>query len=408
MYSVKLPGSKSVLIRLLILASQQNSEIFLQGYTGSRDVLTVQTALERLGCRFVPLSGGMKIIPYGDYRRQAEIKIIDSATGFRLLLALLCTIEGGRYSLDASFQLRKRPFLPLVKALREMSAEIEDDSFPYIITGKSLTGEKASIDTTISSQYLSALLLAAPRLEQGICLNIRGSRVSWSYVEMTIKLLREFGIKVQRDESRIFIEPGNRLSAPDNYLVESDYSSACYFWALAAISGKAVFVPGRRKCSSQPDAGFADILAEMGAQLLDDDSGTIIIGKRLHGIKIDMKQMPDQIPTLSVLGLLAESPLEIYNIQRLKYKESDRVQSIRQEISRLGGRAEIENGILRIFPLKKPPAAVTCSTHSDHRIAMAFSLLLLRYPWLKFDDEDVVKKSFPDFWQEFKNFSEAD
>ncbi len=404
MFRVKLPYSKSELIRWLLLGSQLDGELTLSGYSGSGDVLTVQTALEYLGCQFRVEGETITIIPAENYKRDGQIYIQDSATGFRMILALLAAIPGGEFLLDASSQLRKRPIQPLVTALRQLGAEIDSSQYPIKIRGKALLGGNVSIDTTISSQYLSALLLIAPLCRDGLRIEISGSRVSWSYVEMTIKVLQQMGIKVLQGDNHIFIEPGRGLVNPGQITVEVDYSSACYFWSMAAISDTAVAVMGARKMSGQADADFADILAEMGAVVDDDNEKTVVSRDRLKGISVDMSQMPDQVPTLAVLGLLADSPTEIYNITHLRFKESDRIGAVLAEIARLGGRADYENDILRIYPLETEPASILVNTYGDHRLVMAFSILKLKYPELRIDNPGTVNKSYPGFWAEYQRF----
>jgi 3-phosphoshikimate 1-carboxyvinyltransferase len=401
MYNVKLPYSKSLLIRLMILGSQLKDKLVITGYTPSGDVLTVQSALEKLGCLFSVENNALTISPPAELQRSAAFYIKDSAAGFRMLLGLLAAIPGGEYILEVSEQLKKRPYLPLVEALNASGARISATEFPQMIKGRQLTNT-ISLDTTLSSQYFSALLLAAPQQAEGMEVIISGGQVSWGYAEMTLKLLADFGIKINRTGNKYFIS--GRLINPGKYAVEVDYSAASYFWAMAASGGIAVFVPGNRNTSSQGDAAFAEVLRLMGAEVKNTEAGCIVSKGRLTGINADMKQMPDQVLTLGVLGLLAESPVKITNIAHVQHKESRRISCLLEEIERIGGKAEYKSEILTIYPLEHQPQQVTIKTHQDHRLAMAFSILLLHYPWLKLDKPEVVNKSFPGFWQEFEKY----
>ena len=408
MLNIKLPYSKSELNRIMILGSQLKGKLVIKGGSSAADILTLQQALTELGCEFEISVDEIIMLCENGLSQKGEVCIKDSATGFRLLLARLAAQPGGEYLLDASAQLQKRPMQELILALRQMGAMITTDKFPYQIKGNFLDGSNMKIDTSISSQYLSALLLIAPQCLGGMNIEVTGKRVSWEYVELTIQILRKMGIEVYAKQDKLVVLPGSRLSNPSKIEVATDYSSACYFWAMAAAFGNSVKTIGSRKKSFQPDAAFADLLAEMGAEVIDEDDHVIVKGNYLQGIKADMSQMPDQVPTLAVLGLMAGSEIEITNISHLQYKESNRIESILTEIRRCGGKAEYKDGFLRVFPLTKDPGQVIIDTHGDHRLAMAFAILKLKYPEIEIDNHAVVNKSFPDFWTEFRRFRDSE
>ncbi|MDP8321477.1 MAG: 3-phosphoshikimate 1-carboxyvinyltransferase [Candidatus Stygibacter australis] len=408
MLNIKLPYSKSELNRIMILGSQLKGKLVIKGGSSAADILTLQQALTELGCEFEISVDEIIMLCENGLSQKGEVCIKDSATGFRLLLARLAAQPGGEYLLDASAQLQKRPMQELILALRQMGAMITTDKFPYQIKGNFLDGSNMKIDTSISSQYLSALLLIAPQCLGGMNIEVTGKRVSWEYVELTIQILRKMGIEVYAKQDKLVVLPGSRLSNPSKIEVATDYSSACYFWAMAAAFGNSVKTIGSRKKSFQPDAAFADLLAEMGAEVIDEDDHVIVKGNYLQGIKADMSQMPDQVPTLAVLGLMAGSEIEITNISHLQYKESNRIESILTEIRRCGGKAEYKDGCLRVFPLAKYPGQVLIDPHGDHRLAMAFAILKLKYPEIEIDDPAVVNKSFPDFWTEFRRFRDSE
>ncbi|MCF7912514.1 MAG: 3-phosphoshikimate 1-carboxyvinyltransferase [Candidatus Cloacimonetes bacterium] len=410
MLNIKLPYSKSELNRLLVLGSQMTDSVTLLGSSQADDVFTMLKALSVLGCEFEVSADRIIITPAanGRLRPDGYIKINNSATGFRMLLALLATQPGGKYLLDASEQLRLRPMQPLVTALREMGAVIEDNEFPYKIQGTCLNGSNLQIDTSISSQYLSALLLVSAQCFSGLNIELTGTKVSREYVKMTISILGKLGIEVIEWGNKLIVPAGSRLINPSEIAVEPDYSCACYFWAMAALFDKQVQTAGDRLASQQPDAGFADLLSELGAKVIDKDGYTCVQGSKIKGIKVDMSQMPDQVPTLAVMGLMAASPMEITGISHLQYKESNRIEALITEIRRIGGRADYENDCLTVQPLAEPARQVTIETHGDHRLAMAFAILMYEYPSISINEPEVVNKSFPGFWAEYQRFMEAE
>jgi 3-phosphoshikimate 1-carboxyvinyltransferase len=410
MLDIKLPYSKSELIRLMILGSQLTEPVTLRGSSQAEDVFTLQNALSVLGCEFEIYADRIILTPpqAGRLHKKCGFEIGNSAAGFRMMLALLAAQPEGEYLLSASQQLQIRPMQPLVTALQQMGATIDTESFPYKIKGAYLNGSNVTIDTSLSSQFLSALLLIAPQYPRGLNIEVTGSRVSWKYVAMTISVLNKMGMEVEENGNMLSIAAGSRLSNPEKLNVEPDYSCACYFWAMAAIYDKSVKITGNRSASHQSDAGFVELLAKMGATVIDNSSFTSVKGSNPKGIKVDMSQMPDQVPTLAVMGLLATSKMEIYNISHLQYKESNRIVALVQEIRRCGGRADYLDDCLTVHPLSKVHEPVLVDSHGDHRLAMAFAMLTLKYPEVKIADQQVVNKSFPGFWQEFKRFRDSE
>jgi len=408
MLNIKFPYSKSELNRIMILGSQLKGKLVIKGGSRAADILTLQQALSALGCEFETFDDEIIMCCENGLSEKGKVYIKDSATGFRLLLARLAAQPRGEYLLDASAQLQKRPMKELIKVLSQMGATIATDQFPFQIKGNFLDGSNMKIDTSISSQFLSALLMIAPQCPQGLNIELTGKRVSWEYVELTIQILRKMGIEVYTKQDKLVVLPGSRLYNPSEIEVALDYSSACYFWAMSAVTGKSVKTIGNRRKSFQPDAAFADLLAEMGAAVIDEADHVIVKGNYLQGIKADMSQMPDQVPTLAVLGLMAGSEVEMTNISHLQYKESNRIESVLTEIRRCSGEAEYKEGCLRVFPLAKYPGQVLIDPHGDHRLAMAFAILKLKYPEIEIDDPAVVNKSFPDFWTEFRRFRDSE
>ena len=394
----------------MILGCQLSGRLTIFGGSEAEDIVTMQTALSALGCEISATAEKVMITntKSGKLARKGLVFIKNSAAGYRMLMALLAAQPEGEYLLAASMQLQKRPIQPLITALQQMGAIIKKEGHAYKIQGSLLSGANATIDTSLSSQFLSALLLIAPQCPHGMNIEVTGNRVSWEYVAMTISVLAKMGIEVIERGNMLSVTAGSRLSNPVELEVEPDYSCACYFWAMAAIYNKPVQIKGNRAISQQPDAGFVELLVKMGAEVIDNSNFTSVKGSKTAGIKVDMSQMPDQVPTLAVMGLLATSKMEIYNISHLQYKESNRISALVQEIKRCGGRADYIDDCLTVYPLPKITEQVLIDSHGDHRLAMAFAILTLKFPDVKIADQQVVNKSFPGFWQEFKRFRDSE
>jgi len=385
-----------------MIASIMDTQLSIQNYSQATDIKTLTNALRQLGFSIDINDGKAIITPPLNLNSEITCNITDSATGFRFLLARLAAAQKGKYLLHASHQLQKRPMQPLLNALRTLGASIDSQRFPYVINAQKLSGGKILVDTCLSSQFTSALLLIAPLCKESLQLDLTGSRVSWNYVMMTIALMRKFSIKVTVLNDSIIINAPQKPAALTEISIEPDYSAAAYFWAMAASHDLSVSINGSRIDSTQPDAKFPEILEQMGATITDLDSNTIVTRNKLKGIEVNMSQMPDQVPTLAVLALLATTPTKITGVEHLQYKESNRIKALLTEFQRINAKANYKNGILTINPLNANPGAVTITTHHDHRLAMAFSILKLHYPQIRIDNPSVVNKSFPSFWEQFQ------
>lgn len=402
MIKINVPASKSILNRVLLITSLLEDSISIDGVSCAADITTLTNAFKQLGFSFQKTGENTVITPPSGFNSNINSHIVDSATGFRFLLARLAAAGKGKYGLDASHQLRKRPMQPLNNALLSLGADIDSRKFPYVINARKLTGGKITIDTSLSSQFLSALLLIAPLCSSTLQLELTGSRVSWNYVSMTIDILKKFAFEMEITENLITIPAPQKLQNIHNIRIEPDYSAAATFWSLAAAGNLEICIKGNRLKSLQPDARFPEVLCRMGAHLTDTENNSSLKGYNLHGINIEMSQMPDQVPNLAALALLADSPTTISGIEHLQYKESNRILSIITEFQKLKARISYENDSLKIYPLKTPPPRLTLDTHHDHRLAMAFSILKLRFPDLRIADPAVVVKSFPDFWNQYQ------
>ena len=329
-----------------------------------------------------------------------SLNIQDSGTAFRFLLARLASIENKKSLLNAGKQLRKRPIQPLIQILEKMNANIDNSDFPIKIIGKKLLGGKIELRGDVSSQFISALLLIAPSYKNDLEIKIINKIISKSYLDLTIRIMKDFGVNVDFNENSLHLKKNQKYINLRKYTVEPDCSSAAYFWALGTIVDTE-FYTEISEISAQPDFKFLQILKQMGAEVERVENLLKVSAKSVSGIEVDMGNMPDQVPTLAVLALMADSKTVIKNIAHLKYKESNRIHDLLENIKKLGGNINYKNGNLMIYPLKNRPNKTEIDAFNDHRIAMAFSLLKAKYKDISISGLDAVAKSYPDFQKKF-------
>jgi 3-phosphoshikimate 1-carboxyvinyltransferase len=268
-----------------------------------------------------------------------------------------------------------------------------------IIDADGLEGGSAEIDASRSSQFLSALLQVAPRARRDVELELRAGIVSRPYVDMTLAVMKAFGVEAESDETgRCFRVRGGQNYRARRYRIEPDASSAHYFLAAAALTGGSVRIEGLGRDSLQGDVRFADVLAQMGATVEWSDDAVRVRGpQQLSGIDIDMNQISDTAPTLAVLGAFASGPVHLRNVEHLRWQESDRLHAVATELQRLGVAVEEGRDGLRVQPSRIRPATV--QTYDDHRIAMSFALVGLVVPGVRICDPECVAKTFPDYFE---------
>lgn len=398
--SVSVPPSKSVSHRLLIMAALSGQKYTIRNVLWSEDIQITFNALEKLGYKFgrtaeSVVSKGKDELPL----HPITIHFGNSGTSARLLTAV-AAITPGTFILDGSPRMRERPMLPLVKALQQLGTKISHNRgyFPIQIEGKLPDGGEVRVEVTKSSQFLSALLLVAPLTAGGLRIVPDGVIASRSYVDLTLSLMKQADIEFTEENDSFFV-PGGQNYRLQNLAVEGDYSSASYFAVGAAISGGLVQLKNLQKDSSQGDRVILDILAQAGARMQWTTDGPQISSAPLCGISADMQRCPDLVPSVAVLALFAKGSSRIKNISHLRFKESDRLQVLVENIQLLGGKAAIEDNDLVIDPRALHGALLP--THDDHRMAMSFALAGLRIPGVKIENPGCVKKSFPNFWEEF-------
>jgi 3-phosphoshikimate 1-carboxyvinyltransferase len=334
----------------------------------------------------------------------AALEVGNAGTTMRFLTALLA-LGRGSYEIDGSERMRRRPIEDLLAALRALGARAEsihDDGCPPVrVGGQGIPGGAARLQGSRSSQYLSAILLAAPAAESGVEVTIDGGLVSRPYVDLTLDMMSRFSVQVERqppgEEALRFIVPHGQTYRARELRIEGDYSSASYFFAAAAVTGGTVRVDGLNPASLQGDARLIDLLERMGCRTERGEEFVAVEGPaELAGIDADLGTMPDVAPTLAIVALFARGSTRIRGVPHLRIKESDRIAALVAEINRLGGEASPEADGLTIRP--RPLSGARIETYGDHRMAMAFAIAGLRIPGLLIADPDCVSKSFPAYW----------
>lgn len=411
---LQVPGSKSITQRAMVVAALVKGASFLQGALRSEDTELLASALVKLGVEVNWTDAGLQIKssgvmgPGGEFNGPLELYMGNNGTGIRLLTSLVC-LGSGFYLLTGTKRMEERPIVHLLTALRQWGAKIScvngTDSPPVLVEADGLAGGDTVIDGSLSSQYISSLLLIAPYLKNTGRICVVGNLVSRPYVNITLAVMRSFGGIVDEMEQEgmpcFVVQPVPYKAM--NYAVEGDASSASYFWAAAAVTGGKVTISNIHRDALQGDAAFADILARMGCRVTKDETGVTVTGPEigeLRGIDIDMGKWPDVAPTLAVVAAFARGTTRISGIKHLRIKETDRITAVATELQRMGVNVkELEDGL--VIEGGAPLRGVEIQTYNDHRMAMAFAVAGLRVPNLVICNPDCVSKSFPDFWEKW-------
>ncbi len=413
---VRLPGSKSISNRVLLLAALARGDTLLEGLLDADDTRVMRTALAALGVIIVDDDSRVSVSGCGGAFpvREAELFLGNAGTAFRSLTAALA-FSGGLYRLDGVPRMRERPIGDLVDALNALGARIEyldRQGFPplQIQPITALTSDRASVRGDVSSQYLTGLLMAAPLCAppQGLTITVDGPLISRPYIDMTLALMRRFGVEVARHGDE-FIVPRGEYAAPGRLQVEGDASAASYFLALGALAGGPVRVLGVGRDSAQGDVRFADALASIGARITLGDGfieAAAPASGRLHGIDADFNHIPDAAMTLAVVALFADQPTTLRNIGSWRVKETDRITAMANELRRLGGQVDEGADWLRIHPSARLREA-TVETYDDHRMAMCLSLAAAGGVPVHVRDPKCVSKTYPTYFDELARLVSA-
>lgn len=403
--NVRVPGSKSLTNRALLLAALARGRSVLEGALESDDTTLFAAALARLGIDIAhdparetfSIEGAGGTIP----APEAELFVGNAGTAARFITAF-AALGSGTYRFDGVPAMRARPVGELLDVLRAQGARIdcqgEPNRFPFVLHAAGLPGGMLAIDARKTSQQVSALLLVAPYTRDGVTLHVRGDLVSEPYVEMTCAMMEQWGVPVERRGRReLRVAAGGRY-APHAYAIEPDASSASYFFAAAAASGGRVAVAGLTLRSLQGDARFVRVLEGMGARVEERDGALVVSGPaRLRGIDVDMNDISDTAPTLAAIASRADGPVRISGVEHMRWKETDRIAALSAELRKMGALVEEAPDGLAISP--GPLARARVATYGDHRMAMSLAIAGLVNDGVTIEDPACVGKTFGTFFE---------
>ncbi|MBR3770498.1 MAG: 3-phosphoshikimate 1-carboxyvinyltransferase [Lachnospiraceae bacterium] len=426
-WKVRVPGSKSMTNRVLLLAALQQGRITVDGVLFSDDSRVFLGSLQSLGFdlqideekKQVVLEGCGGKIP----KQEAEIYVGSAGTAARFLTAMLGCSEG-TYVINASEQMKKRPMRPLFELLEQLGAQIvyleQEYYLPVRITGCMKVGGRMISDSVVtevgcskntllpkymeldiskSTQFLSAMLLIAPMFKQGLQIHITSEKKDGSYIRITRHMMEAFGVTASFDGENYLVPP-NAKYYKEQYTVEPDMSAACYFYAAAAMTGGKALVYNVYRDNTQGDLKFLEVLKQLGCNIKEEPEGIAVIGPRngkLQGIHINMNDFSDQTMTLAVLAPFCKEKVWIEGIGHIRLQESDRLYGIATELAKLGVRCEEEESAITIYP--GMPRAGVVETYEDHRMAMAFSLIGLMVDGIVIDNPMCCRKTFENYFE---------
>jgi len=400
--TVRVPGSKSLTNRALVLGALAEGRTVVEGALASDDTLRMAAGLRALGFAVEDdRAAGRFVVPGEGGRIPAPVARVDAGdagTVARFLTAV-AALGFGEYVVDGSPRMRRRPIADLVEALRQLGADAVAPTGcpPVTVRARGLGGGRATVPGGTSSQFLSALLHVAPLAGGPVELLVPGSQAAAPFVAMTLGAMRAFGVTASEEGGfRYRITP--QRYTPRTFAVEPDASGASYFFAAAAATGGRVTVAGLRRGSLQGDVRFLDVLEGMGCTVRWTEHGVTVQGpEHLRGMDVDLRAMPDVTATLAALAPFAEGVVRIRGVGYIRHHESDRLAALAEELRRLGQDVrDLEDG-LEITP--RPVRSAVVQTHNDHRLAMAFAVTGLRAPGIAIASPEVVSKTFPDFFE---------
>lgn len=406
--TVRLPGSKSITNRALLLAALADGASLLQDPLHSDDTFYMAECLRELGVEVEKTNGGDFRLTGTGGALAAPAKPLfvgNSGTTVRFLTAAAClTPPGADVVLDGVPRMRERPIRDLLGALLSLGVEAESINGhgcpPVRVRGGGLPGGPCRLRGDVSSQFLSALLQVAPYAEKEVTVEIVGDLISQPYVDLTQAVMRAFGVEMTNEDYRWLTIPAGQRYQAREYVIEADASNASYFLAAAAVTGGTVTLENLSSDSLQGDACFVDVLEQMGCQVTRGPQIGVTGPERLQPITVNMEAIPDTAQTLAVVAAFADGPSEIRGLGSLRVKETDRLRAVAVELPKLGVRVYEGRDSWTITPPEEDTRhGGEIDTYDDHRMAMAFAVAGLRVPGVVINDPGCVAKTFPDFWQ---------
>lgn len=428
---VKVPGSKSITNRALLLAMLSDGKSHLTGAQFSEDSSHFLQCLSDLSFDVASKPETGEVSVHGLSGRlpvkKASLYVGSAGTAARFLSAVLGVSEG-EFFLDASEQMKKRPMAPLLSALQSVGCDISfaerEGFFPFTLHASGFQNTDLTIDIDKSSQFLSALLIAAPLAKEDVKIKVEGTH-GMAYIEMTCRMMEQFGVLTEHPSPDTFLIKAGQTYRAQDYAIEPDVSAACYFYALAALSGCSIIVDGVPEHSLQGDTEFLSILKKMGCRVTQTNEGICVTGPaadaksavvksadagsetasgsvshasgRLHGLTVDMSACSDQAITLAAIAPFADSPVTITGIGHIRGQESDRLSAIAENLTAMGIRCEERADSITIYPGVPKPAHI--KTHDDHRLAMGFAITGLFAEGIVIENPSCCKKTFAEFFE---------
>jgi 3-phosphoshikimate 1-carboxyvinyltransferase len=401
---ITVPGSKSYSHRIIIAAALSDGVCRIRNFLKSEDTRFTVNALKQLGVQID--DAGEDLVVYGCAGELARcdqpIFLGNSGTSMRLLTAL-AGLGKGNYNIQGTRRMHERPIEDLLDGLKQLgisAKSINQNGCPPVeVQGGTGRGGSIKLRCGKSSQFLSAILLIAPYLQNGLDIQITEGPVSKPYIDMTLAIMAQFGVRVKRKGYQIFKVDKLKPYRSGSYEVEPDASQAGYFWASAAITGADIKVKGISCDSLQGDVRIVSLLESMGCRTVQEKDGVRVIGGPLSAIHVNMEDIPDMVPTLAVVAAFAKGTTCIKNVSHLKEKESNRLTAVARELNKMGIEASCTDDGLLIKG--GTPHGAFIETYNDHRIAMSFAVAGLVTPGIDIQDPLCVEKSFPNFWDVF-------
>ena len=414
---VFLPGSKSLSNRALLIAALANGVTKITNLLVSDDINHMLNALRMLGVEYSLSDCGTECTVIGNngffnVNKPVELYLGNAGTAMRPLCAALAASKG-EFILTGEPRMKERPIGHLINALEQLNADtqyLENKDYPPVkIKGKVLSAllndNIVSIEGSISSQFLTSILMITPLLNTDTQIKIEGNLVSKPYIDITLNIMKRFGVDVQNNDYQSFTVKGSQsYQSVEKYMVEGDASSASYFLAAGAIKGGKVTVHGVGKLSVQGDKHFADVLEKMGAEVTWGDESISVVGKPLTAVDMDMNHIPDAAMTIATTALFAQGTTTIRNIYNWRVKETDRLTAMATELRKVGAEVIEGNDFISITPPKSLKHA-EIDTYNDHRVAMCFSLVALSETSVTINDPKCTAKTFPDYFDKLAQLS---
>ena len=418
-WTVTVPGSKSMTNRALLMAALSDGVTELSGVLFSDDSRYFISSLQSLGFATQVDEKEKKVTVKGENgkipEKEAQIYVGSAGTAARFLTAML-GMSDGIYTIQASEQMKKRPMKDLFLLLKQAGAGIEylekEGYLPIKITGRkanNLNGKAepekieqkltVQLDISKSTQFLSAMLLISPMIEEGLCIEITSEKTDGSYIKITRGMMEEWGVTSLFDGRNYEVSAGASYHMK-HYIVEPDMSAACYFYGAAAITGGLALVRNVHMDNSQGDRKFLEVLEKIGCSVTDSEEGIVVEGPadgKIKGIDIDMNDFSDQTMTLAAMAPFASEKVHISHIGHIRLQESDRIHAIVTELTRVGIRCEETEDSITVYPGK--PHAALIETYEDHRMAMAFSLIGLKTEGIVIHNPMCCRKTFENYFE---------